>query len=334
MRKRYLLFMFIFLFICVGKVSAYKCSYDTENGLWSLKVNYDVDNNGISLSGAHTILDFYVADNLKNETNDKKISGLVKFLDGKCQKSIYMCKGTMYHRSGREDTYSEGYAILLDMQYQIDAVNFNESAKKYTNSFDDDNVQFSGNNNCWSIDINESESTGKIVDVIGDQCFSYNSYIKQLKSNFPKCEKNDVQSCYTFNTVKSKLKTLCSSTVSYGSYNNPCVVSCLGLEQELANIENSEINEGTCNVSDKILKLIKNVFKWGKYIAPVLVIILSILDFIKALAAQNDDEMKKAQGRFVKRLISAALLFIIPFLIEFALDTFHLVSDNPYCDII
>ena len=46
---------------------------------------------------------------------------------------------------------------------------------------------------------------------------------------------------------------------------------------------------------------------------------MGILDFIKAIVADKDDEMKKVQGRFVKRLIAAALVFIIPLIIEFVL---------------
>ena len=59
--------------------------------------------------------------------------------------------------------------------------------------------------------------------------------------------------------------------------------------------------------------------KWIKYIAPVLVIVLGILDFIKAIGSDKDDEMKKAQGRFMRRLIAAAIIFLVPFIIEFIL---------------
>ena len=82
---------------------------------------------------------------------------------------------------------------------------------------------------------------------------------------------------------------------------------------------------------NKIINFIANILKWGKYFAPVLVIILSIFDFIKAIAAQKDEDMKKSQERFVKRLIAAALLFIVPFLIYFVLDKFNLINNDPYC---
>ena len=74
--------------------------------------------------------------------------------------------------------------------------------------------------------------------------------------------------------------------------------------------------------------MVYNVLKWAKYIAPALVIILSMLDFIKAIASQSDDEMKKAQGKFVKRLIVAALLFLLPFIINFMLKTFGIYNSK------
>ena len=41
--------------------------------------------------------------------------------------------------------------------------------------------------------------------------------------------------------------------------------------------------------------------------------------------------MKKAQGKFVKRLIVAALLFLLPFIINFMLKTFGMY--NSKCDV-
>ena len=62
------------------------------------------------------------------------------------------------------------------------------------------------------------------------------------------------------------------------------------------------------------------MLRWIKYLLPVVVIILGILDFIKAIGADKEDEMKKAQGSFVRRLIAAALVFLIPLILEFVLD--------------
>ena len=110
------------------------------------------------------------------------------------------------------------------------------------------------------------------------------------------------------------------------------MTNCLSLESDLETyLLNKSIGEDKCALTVSIITFISNILKWAKYIAPILVIILSILDFIKAIAAQNDDDMKKAQGKFVKRLIVAALLFLLPLIINFMLKTFGLY--NSACDI-
>ena len=57
-----------------------------------------------------------------------------------------------------------------------------------------------------------------------------------------------------------------------------------------------------------------------------------MLDFIKAIGADKEDEMKKAQGRFIRRVIAAALIFIIPFILEFILEKMGFAANG--CGII
>lgn len=107
--------------------------------------------------------------------------------------------------------------------------------------------------------------------------------------------------------------------------NDGCISSCLmanksiqKLKEDYIGIENFSDTE--CGFSSRLLVWLSNIMRWIKYILPIGVIVLGILDFIKAIGSDKEDEMKKAQGRFVKRLIAAALVFIIPFVIEFVLD--------------
>ena len=58
---------------------------------------------------------------------------------------------------------------------------------------------------------------------------------------------------------------------------------------------------------------------------PVLLIIFGMLDFGKAVMAQKEDEIKKNQQLFVKRLLSAALVFFVFIIVELL---FNLVAPN------
>lgn len=149
-------------------------------------------------------------------------------------------------------------------------------------------------------------------------CGTYSDLLNEVEENYD-CSISD-PSCLYDSKSESKLKTLCNSVLAHANFDDGCLQKCLKLGDDIKNIKNTQPLETQCGFSQKLLYWIANIVRWIKYIIPVAVIVLGILDFIKAVGADKDDEMKKAQGRFVKRLIAAALIFIIPFIIEFVLD--------------
>jgi len=62
-----------------------------------------------------------------------------------------------------------------------------------------------------------------------------------------------------------------------------------------------------------IVSTIVTVIKIG---VPVLLIILGMFDLGKAITAQKDDEIKKGQQTFFKRLIAAAIVFLVIFIVQ------------------
>ena len=69
-------------------------------------------------------------------------------------------------------------------------------------------------------------------------------------------------------------------------------------------------------IAPKLLELITLVVNVIKIGVPVLLIIFGMLDFGKAVIAQKEDEIKKSQGLFVKRLVSAVLVFLVIFIVQ------------------
>lgn len=53
------------------------------------------------------------------------------------------------------------------------------------------------------------------------------------------------------------------------------------------------------------------------YLAPILCVVLSMVDFIKASASQDKDALMKAGKNTAKRLVLALILFFLPALINF-----------------
>ena len=82
--------------------------------------------------------------------------------------------------------------------------------------------------------------------------------------------------------------------------------------EELKDIELGEAYTCEDLTSTKTYGYIKDLFFLVQIIVPILLLVLGSLDFIRAIASQNDDGMKKAQSSFVKRLIIAVIIFLMP----------------------
>ncbi len=63
----------------------------------------------------------------------------------------------------------------------------------------------------------------------------------------------------------------------------------------------------------RLTSLVVDLIKIG---VPVLLIIFGMLDLGKAVMAQKEDEIKKSQQMFFKRLLSAALVFFVFVIVE------------------
>lgn len=66
--------------------------------------------------------------------------------------------------------------------------------------------------------------------------------------------------------------------------------------------------------------LLKQVLSFIRFVVPILIISLSIVDFIKALANQTQEELKKAFQRLVKRIIIGVVIFLLPTILEVILN--------------
>lgn len=181
-----------------------------------------------------------------------------------------------------------------------------------------DVVKYTGS--CTAVNINCSDLAQLILKE------------QEYVSNYKDCGSNN--SCKnglkgSINATEDKIKSKCKRILSKYSYTGGekgCIDACLSIKDTLddykkgTDLYKKDIGSGECGVSQRILNWINNIIRWVKYIVPVLVIVLGILDFMKAIGADKDDEFKKAQGKFVKRLIAAALIFIVPLILGFILE--------------
>lgn len=83
---------------------------------------------------------------------------------------------------------------------------------------------------------------------------------------------------------------------------------------------------------DTVAWLIQQIMNYIKVIGPILVLLLSSIDFIKVIVKSDDDAMAKAKKKLIIRLILAVLLFLIPTLVQALLGVYGISSD-PTCGI-
>ena len=109
------------------------------------------------------------------------------------------------------------------------------------------------------------------------------------------------------------------------------------------NILGSQQTELTCATlfsgkeGEELLGLIKTAFTLVKIAIPVLLIAFGTLDFAKAIFAGKEDEMKKAQDKFMKRIAIGIGVFLVPTLLKLILTVANGIWSNispDFCGII
>lgn len=96
--------------------------------------------------------------------------------------------------------------------------------------------------------------------------------------------------------------------------------------QDDQDCEGSNSILGDPNDEDSVAWLLQQVLNYIKIIGPILVVILSSIDFAQVIIKSDDDAMKKAQKKLITRLLLAACLFFIPTLVQVMLDIFGITS--------
>ena len=75
---------------------------------------------------------------------------------------------------------------------------------------------------------------------------------------------------------------------------------------------------------------LQRILDYMRIFAPIIVVLLSSIDFIKAIFSSDEKATKEAQRKLVIRLVCALALFLVPTLIEFLLYVINGLS-NPSC---
>lgn len=93
----------------------------------------------------------------------------------------------------------------------------------------------------------------------------------------------------------------------------------------------------SCGNIEKIPRKIPELTTWAvtfiQVLVPVILVIFSMVDLIKAISSQKEDEIKKGQKVLIKRIVLAAVIFLVVILVKLiisivasATDTTNIIS--------
>lgn len=183
-------------------------------------------------------------------------------------------------------------------------------------------VIYKGENN--SIDVN-CPQLSSLLYTYSDLVDSYDSTASSNKQK----ALSDIK--YYEDTIKTQCRSILRG-LNYNGNEAYCIDRCIDINKffaaEKADTSLAAKQAEACGFSNDLFAWLRNIFRWIKYIVPVLLIALSMLDFIKAMGSEKDDDMKKAQKNFTIRLLAAALIFLTPSLVEFVLDKMGFIYEG------
>lgn len=357
MKNKLVIFLLIVITCVLGvsKIEARECKYNYNGNEITLNFTKPENSNSFNVN--------------YNMENSNKYDAVYSFLDGNLIDSDDQCLGSLTVCKLDVRKVPNGYLGVLGIlinestkqEYigifgsSLDSLTIDDA---YANDFNENNESI------WStlfwtgrgVSCEVAEYSGekldkskkvyycdKFVQLYSDVANAYKSFEACGDVSGDNSQKASVARCKSkaiteVNKHTDTLKNTCDSILQNQSLSveDGCISSCLQANKSIQILKENYIGlenfDNDCSISDRLIIWIANIVRWIKYIIPVAVMVLGILDFIKAISAGKDDEMKKAQGNFIKRLIAAALIFIIPLIIEFVLDKMGFASNG--CGII
>ena len=89
------------------------------------------------------------------------------------------------------------------------------------------------------------------------------------------------------------------------------------------NYESATVSCGqdlVANIPALFPKVVSIVYTIIQVAVPILLVVLGSIDLVKGITAQKEDELKKGQQTFIKRLIAAALVFFVFIIVKLVIS--------------
>lgn len=294
MKKLTFLLALIISFIYIGNVSAKVCRYE-EVYIATINDNkeYDVEtfeiSNGedkaglkINITGSNGSISWSQANSVTIKNWNKSCKALTSGSQTPCNSET---TGLVYNADLTDSC--PGYVIITTYKNSYEA--YIASDKNDFNIIKQYEIKYGKHSSIGTIyGYQNVDQDGKDTEDYATSCKDYG------KEN---CENNRNFACMWVE------KTVNGKEWNYCNYDKLTYVSCgtvMDLPSKLPSITSFLVN---------ILKIA----------TPIILIVVSMLSLIKAVAASKEDDIKKAQNTLIKRLIAAALVFFIIQITQFVM---------------
>ena len=97
-------------------------------------------------------------------------------------------------------------------------------------------------------------------------------------------------------------------------------------ETKIDKNKDSDMDLSGCIIDDSTQSIIDWIMNLVRLGGVILLVVLGMLDFIKAAASGEQEEMKKSKSKFVKRLIACVVLFFVPIIVDILVGLVNLGS--------
>lgn len=77
---------------------------------------------------------------------------------------------------------------------------------------------------------------------------------------------------------------------------------------------------GIENVPENIPMLTSGLYNLIKILVPIILVVMGMIDFLSAVSAGDEDQMKKARKRFITRTIAAFIIFFVTAIVQFVFN--------------
>lgn len=167
----------------------------------------------------------------------------------------------------------------------------------------------------------ELDDNGKLVDI------KWNGGILGVTFNYNYCPnsiyiQDEDRTIYSGTSTRTPTYTKVTSGSNETNKNGNKIGDGIGaLEKNESLVSCGTLTDLPAGIPN-VTKIIYNIIQ---VVVPIILIIYGLLDLARAIMAQKEDEIKKGQQTFIKRLITAAIVFLVFILVKMVASYF---SDN------